>query len=232
MQGDVQGQFQTGDFGKIDIAEFRKAHAEIAEAEGAQRIVRVKFGQEPSAAGARQMQFDDRNVIFFALLLRGVSEELFVLGAGKEMHKYSFLWWNVAEGLALYRSGFSCQSEAVHAPFIDILMRCVGGVHGFVREAIFSLEEFGQGLRRLFSRRVVVQPGEGVAVAVIVDQLRGHLHQRQRVEDDGVLGKAEAVLRCQGGEEIQETLKEVDAVWFRLLATNEGDPFFLMLIFR
>jgi hypothetical protein len=48
----------AGDFDEAHVAEFRLAHAEIAEAEG-QAVVRIEFGQEPGALRVGGEEFDD-----------------------------------------------------------------------------------------------------------------------------------------------------------------------------
>ena len=57
------------EFRQADRAEFRAAEAEVAQAEGDIRIVRVDLGQKPCATGIGREQLDDRPEVGLGLVL-------------------------------------------------------------------------------------------------------------------------------------------------------------------
>ena len=63
----IQPAAYRREFREAHRAEFRTAHAEVTQAEGDIRIVRIDFGEEPSAAGVRREQLHDGQEVGFGL---------------------------------------------------------------------------------------------------------------------------------------------------------------------
>ncbi|MBE7172354.1 MAG: hypothetical protein INR73_17335 [Williamsia sp.] len=54
-------------------------------------------------------------------------------------------------------------------PFIHVLMRCIGFVHGLENKSILLCGKFMQYPVRLFAGRITVEPGIKVFVAIVFD---------------------------------------------------------------
>src|SRR5258708_12337043 len=78
---------EGGDLLEGDVAQFREAQTEVAQAEQSVRVVGVNFGDEPSCCAVRREQFDDRMMVI--TVGERVDEELDVIS---DREKVGFLY--------------------------------------------------------------------------------------------------------------------------------------------
>jgi len=65
LDGKAEPAADRGELRDAHVAEFGTPEAQITEPEGAIRITRVEFGEEPRGAGIGREEFDDRARVDF-----------------------------------------------------------------------------------------------------------------------------------------------------------------------
>ena len=82
FNGQTEWAAEGGDLLEGDVAQFREAQTEVAQAEQSVRVVGVNFGNEPSCCAVRREQFDDRMVVI--AVGKRIDEKLDVVGNREE----------------------------------------------------------------------------------------------------------------------------------------------------